>query len=254
MTTFHRACGCVFAAIVMLGVASAAWSQPYTGAQSPPPDLVSAQEPVPAPKVTWNAGAAFTSLYVWRGFVVADTPCVQPMASVSIGSLTATSWVNLIINGSSQGWSEHNLIIDYTGEAGPWLFSAGYTNFYFPTQHNAHASNEFYAGAGYSGPLNVLVRIYHDIQRGDGTYLSAGVSRTVSRGASRWSVTPAVTLGYNHHQWVEGSGWSDLNVSVTLSLPLGSHADVAGALNHSRSLHADWFPSRTYASMTVTLH
>jgi hypothetical protein len=191
---------------------------------------------------------------MWRGFVLADAPCVQPTAGVKIGNFTATSWVNLIASGSSQGWSEHDLILDYTQEAGVWTLSAGYTNYYFRTVETGRVSHEFYAGAAFGGPLSPFVRVYHDVQEGRGTYVSTGVSQAFPIGASKWSATPAVTLGYNNHQWVTGSGWSDLNLGITLALPPGSHVDVAGSFNYSKSLKAEWFPSRAYFGLTVTVH
>ncbi|MCX6537695.1 MAG: hypothetical protein NT151_01980 [Acidobacteria bacterium] len=185
---------------------------------------------------------------------MADAPSAQPTAWMTIGNITATSWVNLIANGASQGWSEHDLTIDYTREAGAWELSAGYTCYYFPTVQTGRVSHEFYVGAAFSGPLNPLVTVYHDIKVGDGTYVSTGVSQAFPLGASKWSATPAVTLGYNNHQWVVGSGWSDLNLGVTLALPPGSHVEVAGSFNYSKSLRTEWFPSRAYFGLTVTVH
>ena len=102
--------------------------------------------------------------------------------------------------------------------------------------------------------LNPFVRVYHDVKLGDGTYVGVGVSQAFPLGGSKWSATPAVTLGYNNHQWVAGSGWSDLSLGVTLALPPGTHLDVAGSFNYSKSLHAEWFPSRAYVGVTVTVH
>jgi len=204
--------------------------------------------------VTWGAGATLTSAFVWRGFVLENSPCVQPSVSVSFAHFTASSWVNLITHGASQVWSEHDLGISYARDVDDWEFSAGYTQYYFPTVHDAHMSHEFYVGAAYSGPLNPFVKVFHDVKVGDGTYVSTGVSQELPLGKSKWSVTPAVTLGYNNHQWVAGSGWSDLNLGVAVSLPPGNHVDVTGSINYSKSLRSEWFPSRAYVSLTVAVH
>lgn len=251
----HRlVCAYVFAAVMLVGGAQTAWSQPAATSRQAPPEQAATQATDAGSTVTWMAGAAFASQFIWRGFVLADAPCVQPTASVSLGGVTVTSWANLITTGTSQGWSEHDLFVDYTREAGAWQFSAGYINYYFPTEHDAHFSHEFYASVGYSGPLNPSVGVFYDVLAGDGTYVSAGISQTFPLGKSRWTATPAATLGYNDHQWVDGSGWSDLNLGVTLALPPGSHVDVEGSFNYSKSLHAEWFPSRAYVSVSLTVH
>ena len=249
--------GCLWAValatVVALGGGQTAWAQ-LAATQPPAQGAPSTQATSAEPTVTWSAGATFTSIFVWRGFVVADAPSVQPSASMKIGNITATSWVNLIANGASRGWSEHDLIIDYTREAGAWTLSAGYTCYYFPTAETGRVSHEFYAGAAFSAPLNPSIRVYRDVTVGDGTYVSSGVSQALPLGDSKWSATPAVTLGYNNHLYVTGSGWSDLNLGVTLARPAGSHVDVAGSFNYSQSLHTEWFPSRAYFGVTVTVH
>jgi hypothetical protein len=242
------------AIVMVLGAEQTAWTRPAAAAQLPASEPPSAQAPGPGPTVTWSAGTSVVSAFVWRGFVVADAPCVQPTAGIRIGNITATSWVNLIANGESQGWSEHDLIIDYTRAAGAWKLSAGYTNYYFPTAETGSVMHEFYVGAAYSGPTNPSVRVYQDVKVGDGTYVSVGVSQAFPLGASKWTATPAATLGYNNHQFVAGSGWSDLNLGVTVAVPASSHVDVAGSVNYSKSLRTEWFPSRAYVGLTVTVH
>ena len=242
--------------VMILGAGQAAWTQPTgTAAQLPAPAPTSTPATDAEPAVTWSAGATLASAFVWRGFVVADAPCVQPTASVKIGNVTATSWVNVIASGTSRGWSEHDFIIDYTREAGAWTLSLGYTNYYFATaEPGSSFTHEFYAGATLSVPLNPFVRVYHDVKLGDGTYVGVGVSQAFPLGGSKWSAAPTVTLGYNNHQWVAGSGWSDLNLGVTLALPPGGHLNVAGSFNYSQSLRTEWFPSRAYFGLTVTVH
>ena len=203
---------------------------------------------------TWTGGVAQASAYVWRGFVIEDRPCIQPTASVQVGHLTVTSWFNLIADAGAKIWSEHDLTVDYSRSFGDWKLSAGYTNYFFPSADSERVSHEFYAGAAWSGPLNPSVRVYQDVTHGNGTYVSLGVSQTIELGSSKISATPAVALSYNNHQWVAESGWSDLNLGVTIAYPLSERVDLSGAFNYSKSLRTAWFPSRAYATLTVSLH
>jgi hypothetical protein len=248
----HRSLWTVaLAAVLILGGDRNSWARQLPSAQgATPAESTTAR----APLVTWSAGATFTSAFVWRGLVLADAPSVQPSASITIGGFTATSWVNLSAHGPLQGWSEHDLVVDYTHETGPWTLSVGYTNYYFPkTESGRFFTHEFYGIAALAIPLNPSVKVYHDVTLGRGTYVSAGVSQTLPLGSSKWSATPAVTLGYNNHQWVAGSGWSDLNLGLTLARPAGSHLDIAGSFNYSKSFHPEWFPSRAYVGVTVAV-
>lgn len=216
---------------------------------SPPADEPASR----APFVGWSASATFVSVYMWRGFVVADAPNLQPTASATFGDLTVTSWVNVITAGSTTGWSEHDLTVDYTRGSGAWKMSAGYANDFFPTRTEGRVSNEFYGGLAWSGVLSPMLKVYQDVSVGNGTYVSAGVSQVFPLAHSGISLSPAVTIGYNHHQWVTGSGWSDLNVGLTVSLPINAHTDVSASFNYSKSFQPDWFPSRGYSGITIAV-
>jgi len=246
---FATAIAIVAMAQVSLAQTAAAPVAVSTAQASPVPDAAAAD-----PVVEWGASIPFVSAYVWRGFVVADAACFQPTASVAVRGLTITTWFNVIAGSDDAGWSEHDLIVDYTLPVGGWTVSAGYTNYYFPTITDGKVSNEFYGGVGWSGLLSPTVTIYQDVSVGAGTYLSAGVSQSFPVSKSGITIAPAATIGYNHHQWVAGTGWSDLNVGVTVTLPAGKHVDIAASFNYSKSLQPDWFPSRGYSGITFVVH
>jgi hypothetical protein len=238
---------CVITIVGILLAGRVASAQPT--APSSPPD-----PPPTAPAVSWTAGALLTSAYVWRGFVIADAASLQPTASVTVGPFTASSWVNYTFSGEGKGFTEHDLTLDYTKVFGTLSVSVGYINYYFPKLDTDTMSHEFYAGVKASGPLSPFVRIYHDVKVGDGTYVNLGVSHEVAVGTTGWTATPAVALGYNRHQWVVGSGWSDLNVGVTVAAPPRRHMAVTGSVNYSHSLNKDWSPNKLFAGLNIAIH
>ena len=246
----------VLAALAIASAAQPVLAQPAPGPVGAPTAAPSSapEAAAPAPVVGWGASIPFVSAYVWRGFVVTDAACFQPTAFVSARGLTITTWFNVIASSDDAGWSEHDLVIDYTKPVGAWKLSAGYTNYYFPTVTDGHISNEFYGGVGWSGLLSPTLKVYQDVSVGNGTYVSAGVSQSVALGTSKLTMTPAMTLGYNNHHWVSESGWSDLNLGVTLTLPAGTHMDIAASFNYSKSFQPGWFPSRGYAGITFVVH
>jgi len=219
-------------------------------AQSAPAD----GQPARPPAITAGASATVVSAFVWRGWVIIDEASVQPLAWVKAGGVTLTSWVNVSPRNEGDAWTEHDLTLDYTRQVGRVLVSAGYVHYFFRSFNTDRWTHECYVGAAVPGPLNPAVRIYQDIHQGSGTYVSAGVSHSVSLGTKGLSITPSAALGYNNHQWVEGSGWSDLNVGVLLALPLGGHVGASASVNYSRSLNDDWFPSKPWGGLTVIVH
>jgi hypothetical protein len=109
-----------------------------------------------------------------------------------------------------------------------------------------------FVGAAWSGPLSPTLRVYADVHEGSGTYVSAGVSHTLTIGSV--AMTPSATLGYNHQQWVAGSGLSDLLLGVQLALPsVSRHLSIAPFVTYSKSLHEDWFPSKAFAGATISV-
>jgi len=235
---------------VVAGVSLLLGTAGSVAAQSAPDD----SQPASQPAVSVGASVAVVSAFVWRGWVLADGVCVQPSVWVEAGGLTLTSWVNVWPHNGGDAFTEHDLTLDYTRSVGRWELSAGYINYLFASNDVGRWSNEFYAGAAVPGPLNPSVRVYQDIHKGSGTYVSVGVSHEVAMGAKGLSLTPSAVLGYNSRQWVEGSGWSDLSVGVLIALPLGRHVDASASVNYSRSLNEVWFPSKTWGGFALAVH
>jgi hypothetical protein len=205
-----------------------------------------------APAFTSGASVMVASAYVWRGFQPTEGAAIQPSTWVKFGNLTISSWMNVIAAGGPGSLNEHDLTVDYTRSVGAWSLSAGYINYFFPTADSGRLSDEFFVGAAWTGPLSPTVRVYTDVHEGSGTYVSAGISHTLTIGAM--TMTPAATLGYNHRQWVEGSGLSDLVLGVQMTLPsVSRHLSIAPFVTYSKSLHEEWFPSKAFAGATLTV-
>jgi hypothetical protein len=240
----------IVASVVVGGMSVLLGAAGPLAAQSVPAD----SQPARDPAVSVGASVTVVSAFVWRGWVVADGVCVQPSVWVEAGALTLTSWANLLPRTEGDVFREHDLTLDYTRSVGRLELSAGYINYFFASNDVGRWSNEFYVGAAVPGPLNPSVRVYQDVHQGSGTYVNVGVRHEVATGVKGLSLTPSATLGYNNGQWVEGSGWSDLNVGVLIALPLGRHVDASASVNYSRSLNEDWFPSKAWGGLTVTVH
>ncbi len=210
---------------------------------------VGAQTPVP---ITRGVDLVGTSAYLWRGFVPTDALSVQPNLWIKAGDVTLSSWGNTARPRVGGLLTEHDFTVDYTRTAGRYVVSAGWINYLFPSVDVGRYSNEFYVGVSHASFLNPAVRVYHDVQVGAGTYVNAGVSHEFAVG--RALVTPSVAVGYNRHQWIAESTWSDALMGVKVKVPTSSkRLTLVPFVNYSRSLASGLFPSRFYGGLGVSV-
>jgi hypothetical protein len=233
---------CAAAALVAVLWASAARAQTPDPADSPRP-------------ITAGADVEVTSDYVWHGFLVNPTASVQPNLWLKIGSLTISSWMNASrVGPRGQSLTEHDLTIDLTREAGPWTISAGWTNYAFVDLAEGRYSNELYVGATHDSYVQPTVQVSADVHQGSGTYLSVGASHDYALWREDVTLSPRLTVGYNHYQWIAVSSMSDAALGLELSVPMmNGRVILAPSVTYSRSLNAELFEHRTYAGVRVSV-
>ena len=76
-------------------------------------------------------------------------------------------------------------------------------------------------------------------------------SRLEPRGLS---VTPSAVVAVQQWPVGRGIGLERSERGVLVALPLGRHADASASVNYSRSLNEDWFPSKAWGGLTVTVY
>jgi hypothetical protein len=211
--------------------------------------------PAPAtPRLQITAGTEFmaTSAYVWRGFVPNASFSVQPNTWMKVGDVTVSSWMNVAREHvQNRPVTEHDLTVDYSKSRGNVTWSAGWINYAFPELTAGRYSNELYVGVAHASYFNPSLRVYQDVHEGTGTYVNAAVSHAYE--VADFTLTPSVALGYNHHQWIDVSTFSDLNVGLRLTIPTPiKRLSVAPFVNHSRSLDAV-IPSRTFGGLALAV-
>jgi hypothetical protein len=226
---------------VLLVVASSASAQPSS--DSPP-----------APRVTVGTDIAAVSAYVWRGFVPVPSTSVQPSLFVKAGDLTMTAWSNFASRGpNGEAFTEQDITVDYGWTRGNAQMSVGYIWYAFPDLDGNQQSHELYAGITAPWRFSPSFRIYQDVGTGRGTYAQASVAheRPLYR---TLRVTASASLGYNHEQWVAGSGWSDLVLGAKVTIPTPQpRVSLAPFLFYSQSLDAERFPSRMFGGLNISL-
>lgn len=243
----------VFGALVTVGLGGHAAAQ---SAATPTTADRAVQAPAPSAEpqieVSFGASATFVSAFVWRGFVLGSDPAIQPSAWAKFGPLTVTSWSDIDVRSRTGiSFREHDLTIDYSRQIGKATLSVGWTNYAVAREPD---SNEFYAAIDVGGYLNPGIQVFHDVDEGKGTYAALAVSHTYGIGSTKASITPTLSVGYNHHLWTDRSGFSDINAGLAMSVPTPiQRLSLQPFINYSYGLDAAVFPKRFYGGVTLAV-
>lgn len=202
--------------------------------------------------VTAGTDILGTSAYIWRGFVPTDAFSLQPNSWIKAGGLTLSSWSNMAGRNAGGFLTEHDFTLDYSKSAGRLTMSAGWINYVFPPAETGRHSNELYVGMAHASYLNPAVRVYQDVHAGKGSYLNVAIAHEYPVG--RVAVTPNATLGYNHHQWIDRSTFSDAAFGVKVKIPTPiRRLSISPFVTYSQTLAADIFPSRLYGGLGISV-
>lgn len=203
---------------------------------------------------SFGGSLTIASAFVWRGFVLGADPALQPSVWAEIGPFTVTSWSNTYVPSPGHvRYSEHDLTVDYAREVHGTTVSFGWTNYAYPHETTGRYSNEFYAALAGGGYLTPKLQVYHDVNEGDGTYVMLAVSHEYAV-RSNITLTPLVSLGYNHHQWTDRVGFSDVTAVVTGSFPTPvPHLALQPFFGYSCGLEVTIFPRRFYGGVTLAV-
>jgi hypothetical protein len=244
--TFHRWLAAAAFALAQTSVAFAADPAQASGATSTEShSLISA-----------GADVAVASDYVWRGFLENPTISAQPNLWMTVGDFTLSSWMNASrVGPNGRSLTERDLTLDYTHAFGSFELSGGWINYTFVDVSVDRYSNEVYSSLAYTGYLSPTVHLYQDVQQGSGSYISLDVSHEYPVWHAGVTLSPQMSVGYNHRQWIDASTFSDANLGLTLSVPLmQDRLRVAPAINYSKALDRTLFDDHLYWAVTVSVH
>jgi len=172
--------------------------------------------------VSVSIDVGFANQYLWRGFVLNDSPSMQPGISVGFKDFTISSWSNVSHTGpNNQSWTEHDLTLDYTKSFGKNSLSVGYINYAFPDlEDDSKYTSEFYFGYAYDTILSPSIKVYRDVDDGDGWYYYGSIGHSVPL-PKGLSLNPSLGVGLNQGQWIDPTVISNVDLGVSLDIPVG---------------------------------
>jgi hypothetical protein len=164
---------------------------------------------------TFKFGSAFVNQYLWRGFVLNDSPSLQPAATIGYKGLSLASWSSFGYRSpTGQNWTEHDLIVDYTHTFDKLSVSGGYIWYSFPavTENPLRYSHEFYGGVAYNTWLKPSFKYYRDVDQGDGNYFyfSGSHAQPLGKGVV---LNGLVGVGLNDGMWISNTTVSNFDMA-----------------------------------------
>lgn len=167
---------------------------------------------------------AAVSQYLWRGFVMNDSPSIQPGATVSYKGLSLSTWHNFSRRApNGQSWTEHDVTLEYSKDAGRFTASAGYAVFHYPDMAEENLEREVFFTLTHNSAFSPSIEVH----RGSGGfYYFASVNRSFPV-SSRVSVEAALGAGLNQHQFQPVTTISDVDGTVSAAIQITKRLTVS---------------------------
>lgn len=209
---------------------------------------VASAEEKKGPAVSFDVTPA--SKYVWRGLVLTDDPVLQPSFTISYKGLGLNMWANTDltdVNGTPGEINELDYTIDYSFSVDKVDATLGLIQYTFP-HTDYEPTTEIFGSAGLSVLLSPTVSLYYDVDQVHGLYGTVGISHGFPLGEFK-GISPSLDLsgsiGYGSSDYNDGyfgvddSGFVDLLLTATLSIPIDEYLSVAPFVSFMQLLDSD---------------
>ncbi len=188
-----------------------------------------------------TAGVDVNSAYVWRGITFNDGMVVQPSVDVAAGNFGLNVWGNLDVGDyddtlDSGEFSEIDLTLTYSIDAGPVGLTAGYIEYLFPTTDigGAPGTREVFLDVSMAPAEGFATGItgYYDFDEVEdyylNTYVSYGMSldsglnidSSASAGYAGSDVSASGDAGFHEYTLTLGMGY-DITDMISASAAIG---------------------------------
>ena len=162
------------------------------------------------------------SSYLWRGWIVNNSPSLQPAVTINWKSFSFSSWHSFSSRvPNHQAWTEHDLSVSYVPGYKRWTFPMSFACFMFPDKRKTEGNRTMEASIGvtYAHWLEPSFTLYHDFQLGQGNYYYASLSHTFNL-RKNLDLSGQVGVGLNQHQYQPITTISNFDAVVTLGYSL----------------------------------
>ncbi|WP_456370341.1 hypothetical protein [Thermodesulfatator atlanticus] len=196
------------------------------------------------------------SQYIWRGMAFSDDSLVvQPSMTIGYKALSLNFWGNYdtdLVGANEAKWTETDFTVDYTFEGLPYGLSANVGTIYYALD-GTKDSFELYAGLSGTCPvtgINAGITVYKEISHYPGWWIELSADRSFALpwyNASLDLGATALYLSSDDKGAYEDpdntndaySGWMNMNLSASLSIPVTKQITVTPQIAYSFALSSD---------------
>lgn len=208
------------------------------------------------PRSYAGGGVTVLSKYLWRGFERSEDPVIQGSLHAGIEGLTGAvfgTWDTDI-----EEWTEAQYSLEYRVDNEAGAFGVGYIYYDFPqggavllpaNQGNPSSTQEVFVELTAGQTPYGSVQVYHDFDRGRGTYAVFILGAEASLGSQ--PIRCDASIGYNDRLFWGESAFSDAQFGVELPIRIGNHAMLIPMARYSIALDGD-LDDHAFAGASVT--
>jgi uncharacterized protein (TIGR02001 family) len=172
------------------------------------------------------------SRYIWRGFdlLPGNHPAIQPQFSIDLGrsGFSLGVWSSFALERRDEFASADEIDVTISYEVplpADWEMIVGLTNYGYwfadGFKFRDHTSREiFIQVAGTGMPLSPTITVNYDFNLGSGLYVTLGGSHELKL-SERISMEMGGLIGFNSRQYIDKTGFSDVDIYARLPLTLG---------------------------------
>lgn len=172
------------------------------------------------------------SRYIWRGFdqLPGNHAAIQPSLTIDLGAsgLALGVWSSFAL--AHRETFKHSDEIDVTLSYAfkvpeGWELTAGVTHYCYwfadDFTFKDNISQEVCATVAATGlPLSPTLSVYYDVHLGSGLYVTLGGSHVLKL-SERASMEVGGLIGFNSRQYIDKTGFSDIDLYASMPLALG---------------------------------
>jgi Bacterial protein of unknown function (Gcw_chp) len=184
-------------------------------------DLAAKSVAEPEKKYSFDYSVGYDTEYVFRGFSYADDLAwVQTIFNYTIDE-TYSFWVGGLAAANSTGeYTEFDAIGEFGVTHKSWYIGIGLNNYSYPATGDG---DEFGMGLNLQkslgkSPFSLINQFYYvpNLQ----SMVWTGGARAEGQISDRIGFEASADITYNHHYWIDDSGWN--NVDCRLTLPISA--------------------------------
>lgn len=174
------------------------------------------------------------SHYIWRGFNVTNNkPAFQPSLTFKENKtgISVNIWNSTGFNrDQTRSADEWDITLSYSKVVSKIIeISGGYIHYNYPNVNIPNDSYEFNLGFALSTVLAPSVKVYYDANMGRGVYVAGSIAQKIST----LPVVAGAVIGYNDGMFIQGSGMTDITLSLSGNFPLpNKNVYIISSLNY----------------------